>query len=156
MTTTTPRQVRPPSTRRLLRAMWIGLALTVIAGMVPLIDIATADTLYAHVRDAYPDWPADLVRGDRNAIAIYLGINAGLGALTWLFTIWAAAAGRRWTRGVVIAAFALGAGLALFNLTLTGGRYDTVLPPAYGALGLLPSLAGLAVLIMVWRRPAAN
>ena len=145
-----------PSRRGLLLGtMWSGLALTVIVGVVPLIDLATADTLYAHVQHAYPHWPSNLVRGDRNAITIALEINAGLGVLTRLFTTWAVARGKSWVRRAVTVAFVVGTGLAMIDYSFTGGQYDTVLPHAYGALGLLPSLAGLAAVAMLWRRRTA-
>jgi hypothetical protein len=154
MTTISPGTVRPPRTRRLLHTLWLGLALTVAIGIVPLIDLATTDSLYTHVQDAYPDWPSNLVRGDRNAITIALEINAVLGVLTWLCTIWAVAAGKRWARRAITIAFLAGTSLALINQSFTGGQYDTVLPSAYGALGLVPSVAGLAALVMVWQRRA--
>ncbi|THV30012.1 hypothetical protein [Glycomyces paridis] len=152
MTATAPHPAWAPSKSRLLVTLYAGLLLTVAAGVAPLIDIATADSLFDHVRQAYPDWPADTVRQDRDAIAIYLAAVGALGLLCWLGAIWAVAAERRWARGTVTALFALGTLLALTSMTLGGEQYDTIVPPIYGALGLLPCLAGLAAVVLVWRR----
>jgi hypothetical protein len=132
--------------------MYIGLVLTVLVTLAPLVDVATVDTLAQHVRDAYPTWGPALVRDDRNAMVIYLLITGGLGIVTWLWTIWAVTTRRRWARLAVTAAFAAGAGIALLNLTVGGGKYHTILPPAYGLLTLLPALAGLAAVASMWRR----
>ncbi|WP_030159351.1 hypothetical protein [Glycomyces sp. NRRL B-16210] len=152
MSADTRTQVRPASRPRLLLAMYLGLALTAIAAVAPLIDIATVDTLTDHVRQAYPDWPASEVGKDRDAIATYLAATGGLGLVCWLVAIGAVATGRRWARGLVTALFAVGTLIALTNMSLGGEGYDTILPPAYGALGLLPCLAGLAAVILVWRK----
>ena len=37
------------------------------------------------------------------------------------------------------------------NLTTGGGQYDVILPAGYGMLTLLPSLAGLIVVVSLWR-----
>ncbi|SDE05393.1 hypothetical protein [Glycomyces harbinensis] len=49
-------------------------------------------------------------------------------------------------------AFAVGTTLALTAAALGGEGYGTILPPAYRALVMLPSLAGLAAVLLVWRR----
>jgi hypothetical protein len=143
---------RPPSTSAgRPTAMYVGLALSILATLAPLLDIATVDTLSDHVRDAYPDWGPGLVAADRNAIAIYLVVTGVLGILVWLLTIWAVTSGKRWAGVVTTIGFTAGAILALMNLTLRGGEYDVILPYAYGTLTLLPCVAGLAAVISVWR-----
>lgn len=134
------------------RAMYIGLGLTVLATLAPLLDVATVDTLSKHVRDAYPAWGPDLVAGDRNAMVLYLVITGGLGILAWLWTIRAVRAGKRRAHIATTIAFAAGATVALLNLTAGGGAYDLVLPAGYGVLTLLPCLAGVVVVVSVWRR----
>ncbi|NUR92922.1 MAG: hypothetical protein HOY71_53370 [Nonomuraea sp.] len=130
-------------------SMYAGLALTVLATIAPLIDLFTTDLLGEHDRAAYPDWGPDLVAADRNAIAIYL-IGAGvLGIVCWLVTI--AAAGRRWAAIAGTLFFAAGTVLALANLSMGGEKYDVVVPYLFGALTLLPCLAGLAAVVSLWR-----
>ncbi|GAA3159530.1 hypothetical protein [Nonomuraea roseoviolacea] len=144
---------RPSSTHaRRPTAMYVGLALTVLATLAPLLDIATVDTLSGHVRDAYPGWPPNLVEADRDAIAIYLVATGAVGTLLWLLTTWAVTTGRRWGRAATTAAFAAGALVALTDLGLGGDHYDVIVPYAYGTLTLLPCLAGLAAVVSVWRR----
>jgi hypothetical protein len=147
---TAPDRPAAPAQRR-PAAMYIGLGLTVLATAAPLIDVATADTLAQHVRDAYPSWGPALVAEDRNAMLIYLLITGGLGIITWLWTLWAVTTRKRWARPAATAALAAGAGIAVLNLTLGGGNYRTILPPAYGLLTLLPALAGLAAVASLWR-----
>ena len=133
------------------RALWLGLALTALVALAPLIDLATADTLSAHVRAAYPGWSQATVRGDRDAITVYLVAVGALGALMWLWTIRMVSRRSHGSRAFATFAFAAGACLALTHLVLGGGRYDTVVPTPYGVLGLLPVLAGAAALVPLWR-----
>lgn len=136
---------RPPA------AMYGGLALAVIGTLAPLLDMVTLDVLWEHVQAAYPEWGPELVAADRNAIAIYLVITGGLGILAWLGTIWGVATRKRWARAAVTTAFAAGVLVTLVNLTFTGGQYDLVLPALYRLVTALPTLAGLVVVVQVWR-----
>ncbi|MER7080189.1 hypothetical protein SAMN02982929_03591 [Saccharopolyspora kobensis] len=141
-----------PETGKAVRAMYIGLALTVLAALAPLIDVATVDGLGAHVRSAYPNWPDDLVATDRNAIAGYLAVIGALGIAGWLWSIVGARKHARWVRVVSTIMFSLGASVALLNLSLSGGAYTNVIPPLHSALGALPALAGLAAVVLLWKR----
>ncbi|MDA3646290.1 hypothetical protein LZ318_28935 [Saccharopolyspora indica] len=141
-----------PETGRAVRAMHIGLALTVLAALAPLIDVATVDSLGDHVRSAYPDWPDDLIATDRNAIAGYLAVIGVLGIAGWLWSIVGTRKHARWARVVSTIMFALGASVALLNLSLSGGAYTNVVPPLHSALGTLPALAGLAAVVLLWKR----
>jgi hypothetical protein len=150
MTTTA---IRPPSARsRRPIAMYVGLALTVLATLAPLLDLATADTLSDHVRAAYPHWGPALVREDRDAIATYLVLTGALGIPLWILTARAVRAGRRWARVVATAALAAGVLVALTNLSVGGDGYHVIVPYTFGTLTLLPCLAGLAAVVSAWRR----
>jgi hypothetical protein len=147
---------RPPATRP-RTALYAGLALTVAATLVPLVDLVTADTLTDHVRSAYPSWSADLVAKDRNAIVGYLAAVGVLGAACWLWAI--RSVGRRSMRRTVTVLFAVGACTLLFDLSYSGGAYDRIIPALYGVTGLLPALAGAVAVVQVWRpgaRPAGS
>lgn len=150
MSSRTTMRAGPPASR-LPHVMYVGLALTAAAMLFPLVDLATVDSLAGHVRDTYPYWSADLVAGDRNAIVIYLSVVGLLGIAGWIWAIWTVTKHRRAARRVTTVMFLLGAGVALFDLTFHGDKYDRVLPPLYGTIGLLPSLAGLVAVILVWR-----
>lgn len=145
--TTTPARGRP-------RAMYVGLALTVIGVLAPLVDVATVDTLSAHVRAAYPNWAPDLIQADRNAILVFLVVTGVLGIAVWSWTIWAVTVRKTWARLASTVAFAVGTLLALTALTMSGAHYDTIVPPAYGTLNLLPCAAGLVAVVTLWRRRA--
>ncbi|MEV0431515.1 hypothetical protein [Micromonospora sp. NPDC050495] len=136
--------------------MYAGLALTVAAMLLPFIDMFTVDSLTDHVRETYPDWSADLVSGDRNAIVIYLCAVGLLGIAGWIWAIRTVAKHKPAARVVTTVLFALGAGVALFDLTFYGDKYDRVLPAMYGIVGLLPSLAGLVTVCLVWLRPPSD
>lgn len=140
------------ATRSRPTAMFLGLALTVIATVAPLVDVATIDTIWDHVRDAYPTWSDTLVGGDRTAILLWLVITGGLGVLTWLWTIYAVTARKRWASKATVTGFLAGTCVALVNLTLTGGQYEIVVPTVYGWMTLLPCIPGLAAVVSVRRR----
>ncbi|MGY4957763.1 hypothetical protein [Streptomyces sp. NEAU-S7GS2] len=131
--------------------MYAGLALTAAAALIPLVDVATIDSLTGHVRGAYPRWSGDLVADDRNAIVIYLSVIGVLGVASWLWAIRAVTRRKHSMRRTVSVLFAFGAGAALFNLTWSAAAYDRVIPALYGVIGLLPALAGLATVVLVWR-----
>ncbi|KAA5837207.1 hypothetical protein ABT337_15510 [Saccharopolyspora hirsuta] len=141
-----------PKPDNAIRVLHLGLALTVVAAAAPLIDVATADSLGDHVRSAYPTWPDDLISADRNAIVGYLAAIGVLGIGGWLWTIVGARKHARWVRPVSVIMFALGASVALLNLSLSGGAYTNVIPPLFSALGALPALAGLAAVALLRKR----
>ncbi|MGW0435901.1 hypothetical protein ACWDV4_25580 [Micromonospora sp. NPDC003197] len=145
-----------PSVDRRPVVMYAGLALTAITTLVPLIDLVTADTLTDHVRAAYPNWPAETVALDRNAIVGYLVAVGVLGIAGWLWTIRGVTRHRSWARITATIMFALGAGTALLNLTFTGGAYDNVIPAQYSVPGLLPTLVGLVLVVLLWRGQSTN
>ncbi|RII18686.1 hypothetical protein DSC45_08705 [Streptomyces sp. YIM 130001] len=134
--------------------MQLGLALTAAVAAVPLVDLATADSIAGHVRDAYPNWPATEVAKDRTAITVYLGTVGLLGIPCWLWAIRSAGRGSR--RAPVLAGtlFTAGMCMALFGLTYASAPYERVLPLPYGLLGLLPCLAGLAAVVLLRRERA--
>jgi len=133
-------------------ALLAGLVLTVLATIAPLIDLLTVDSIGDHVRAAYPDWSADLVAKDRNAITIYLVAVGVLGLAGWIWSLIAVARNTRRVRAITTTLFILGATIQLTTLSVGGEAYTTIVPTLHGVLGVLPSLAGLAAVIGVWRR----
>ena len=55
-------------------------------------------------------------------------------------------------RGAATAMFALGTGIALIDLLVKDTSGDTGLPPLLGWAGMLPCLAGLLTVTLLWRR----
>ncbi|MPV37470.1 hypothetical protein GB881_10530 [Georgenia subflava] len=84
---------------------------------------------------------------------IYLSVLGALGVAGWLGSIWAARTGRRWARWAAAGMFTLGTSVALFNLLVRDTSGDTGLPPLLGWAGMLPCVAGLVAVVLLWRRP---
>jgi hypothetical protein len=133
--------------------MYVGLALTVAATVIPYIDRATANVLADHIRAGYPTYTQARVESAVTAWLVILTVVGALGIVCWIGTAWAVTAGKRWARGVATAVFVLAAGIALTGLLIKDTSGEPGLPPLLGWLGVLPSLAGLVAVAELWRRP---
>jgi len=138
--------------RSAIGAMYAGLGLTVAALIVPYVDHATANTLASHIRAGYPAYTQARIDAAVTTYLVYLSVVAALGIICWIWTIWAVRAGKGWSRGAATAAFALGTGIALFDLLIKDTSGDTGLPPLLGWTGMLPCLAGLLAVTLLWKR----
>ncbi|KAB8168015.1 hypothetical protein FH609_010005 [Streptomyces sp. 3MP-14] len=76
-----------------------------------------------------------------------------LGVLGWLTAAWAVRAGKRWARPVATVLLMLGAGIGLAGLLTKDTSGATGLPPELGWAGMLPCLAGVVAVILLWREP---
>ncbi|MEY9210828.1 EmrB/QacA subfamily drug resistance transporter [Thermobifida halotolerans] len=144
-------QTRYP--RQALAAMYLGLTLTVAAVAALYIDQATANILAAHIRSGYPSYSQAAIDTAATTYIVYLTVLGVLGVLGWLVTIWAAGTGKRWVRWAASALFVTATSIALFNLLVRDTSGDTGLPPLLGWAGVLPCLAGLAAVLLLWRKP---
>jgi hypothetical protein len=133
-------------------AMYAGLALTVVTLIVPYIDHATANVLADHIRAGYPTHSQARIDTAVTTYLVYLSIIGALSVISWLWTIRTVNAGKRWARSAATAMFALGTGIALFDLLVKDTSGDTGLPPLLGWIGMLPCLAGLLAVTQLWRR----
>src|SRR5690606_19100419 len=144
-----------PSTRgKAFLALLAGLGLTVASTLYIAIDALTTNRLTNHIRDAYPNWSQDDIDADRLAITIYLLGFGVLGAIAWLWCASLVQRGKPSARLAVTVTFIVGTGLAMINATQSGEAYEQIVPTPYGVVGLLPSLAGLAAVWLIWRRGA--
>src|SRR5581483_184562 len=132
-------------------AMYAGLVLTLVTLVVLYIDHATANLLADHIRAGYPTYSQTRIDSAVTTYLIYLSIIGVLGAASWLWTIRTVNDGKRWAPGAATAMFALGAGIALFDLLVKDTSGDTGLPPLLGWTGMLPCLAGLLADTQLWR-----
>lgn len=146
MTTTTQHD------RSLSAAMSAGLGLTVLAVIVPYVDRATTGLQAEHIQAGYPTYGPAQIDTALTLYLTHLSVVGALGIIGWLTTIWAVRAGKRWARGVATAMFVLGTSVALFNLQIEDTSGDTGLSPVLGVVGLIPCLAGLVVVGLLWRR----
>ncbi|GMA23631.1 hypothetical protein GCM10025864_13900 [Luteimicrobium album] len=143
-----------PVTRdgRLTVTLWPGLALTVVATVVPFVDAGTTHVLADHVRAGYPAYSAHEIDAAVTAYLAILATAGVLGTAGWLVTIRGARRERRWVPWLATALLVLGAGLALTGLTVTDTSGDVGLAPAVAWFQVLPCLAGLGAVVLLWRR----
>ena len=138
--------------RSAIGTMYAGLGLTVAATIVPYVDHATANVLASHIRAGYPAYTQARIDSAVTTYLAYLSVLGALGVICWLAAIWAVKAGKRWARGAATAMFALGTGIAVIDLLIKDTSGDTGLPPLLGWAGMLPCLAGLLAVTLLWRR----
>ncbi len=134
--------------------MLAGMALTLLVAIVPFVDGATTHLQARHILAGYPSYSAGEVQSAAGVYLAYLAVVGVIGAAGWLVAIFATRAGKRWARWLATGLFVIGTAVALFNLAVTDTSGDTGLSPVIGGLGLLPSLAGLVAVILLWRKPA--
>jgi len=145
-----------PSTRqrrKVLAAMWLGLAVTVVAAGYPWLDRATDHRLADHIQAGYPAYTQAQVDSAVTAYLALLTAVGALGVLAWLGTAWAVTAGKRWARAAATAMLVVGLSAGLTGLLIRDTSGDTGLPPALGWAGMAPSLAGVLVIALLWSRP---
>ena len=131
-----------------IAAMVVGLALTIVATIVPFVTSALRD----HIRAGYPAYSDARVDSAVSAWLIILTVIGVLGVVGWIWSIWIVAKGKQWARWAATALFALGASVAVSGVLITDKSGDIGLAPMLGWLGLLPSLAGLVAVVLLWRR----
>jgi predicted permease len=87
---------------------------------------------------------------------VSLSIVGVLGIMCWFFVIQAVRRRRRWARSVATLVLFVGTSVGLFGLLVRDTSGDTGLPPSLGWLGMLPCLAGVVAVSLLWRaRPTA-
>lgn len=138
--------------RSAIKAMYAGLGLTVVAMIVPYVDHATTNVLAAHIRAGYPTYTQARIDAAATIYLVLLSAVGVLGIMCWLWTIRAVKAGKRWPRATATVMFALGTAVALTGLLITDTSGDTGLPPLLGLVGMLPCLAGLVAVTLLWER----
>jgi hypothetical protein len=140
------------SSRPALIALSVGLLLTIAATAAPYVDRARGNVLAHHIRAGYPDYTASKVDNAVTAWLVILTVSGALGLAGWLATICAVRSGKPWDVWVATAMFAIGTGLALTALLTKDTSGDPGLAPQLGWIGLLPCLAGLLAVVLLWRR----
>ena len=132
--------------RRAIVAMGLGLLLTVVELIASVIDQTTVHSIAHHLSALYAPYG---LHPDPNGFIYYLYATAAIGILLWLAAIWLVSRRKRGARVVATTVFVLATGLALLNLSVS--EYGTrIFPTFWGVLGLLPCVAGLVALILLW------
>jgi hypothetical protein len=147
MTTTQPR-------RPALRAMYAGLALTVLVTIAPYVDRATGNVLADHLRAGYPDFSPARIDSAVTTWLVVLSFVGAVGVAGWIWTIHAVTAGKGWARWAATAMLVLGTSTWLTGLLVRDTSGDTGLPALLGWLGILPCVAGAVAVTMLWRGSA--
>jgi hypothetical protein len=138
--------------RPVVAAMYAGLVLTVLATIVPHVDHATANVLADHIQAGYPAYTTARIDSAVTTYLVYLTAVGALGIVAWLGMIWAVKARKRRVRGAATAMFVLATSIAAFDLLVKDTSGDTGLPPLLGWIGMLPCLAGLLAVALLWRK----
>lgn len=136
--------VLPPPVQMAIRLMWIGAALSAVSAIVAAATVS-------HLRDAilkvHPTYSAAQVQSAERAQAflyIFVGVvSVGL----WLWMSFVTRSGKPWTR--IVATVLFGVNTLYTALTLAATALGLVFV-------LLLWLAGLAAIILLWRRPATE
>ncbi|MEV0268051.1 hypothetical protein AB0H43_04680 [Hamadaea sp. NPDC050747] len=141
--------------RWVVATMYAGLGLTVLASVVPF---AARNLLAEHIQAGYPAYDRGQVDSAVGLALTLLTVVGVLGVLAWIGTTWAVQRDKRWARPVATVMFLVGASLGLTGLLTRDTSGDTGLPATLGLLGLVPSLAGLLAVALLWigRRPGVR
>lgn len=132
--------------------MYVGLGLTILATITPYVDRGTTHLLADHVRAGYPDYPQARVNSAVTTYLVVSSVIGVLGVLGWLTTAWAVKAGKRWARPATTVMFMLGASVGLAGLLTKDTSGANGLPPQLGWAGMIPCLAGVLAVALLWRR----
>jgi len=140
-------QQLPASVRSAVAALYAAATLSLLAALAVIADQAWGDGLARTLRDAYPHRsPGDLSMAE-SSILTYLFTLAAIGAVFFVWMARASRKGRRWVRRAGTVTVALGSALSLYHFTQPHPLVMTL-------AGLLPCLAGLAALALLWRPEA--
>ncbi|MER6952238.1 hypothetical protein ABT294_50340 [Nonomuraea sp. NPDC000554] len=141
-----------PGNRTALTTMYVGAGLTAVATLFPFIDRATTTVMADHIRAGYPAYEPGAIDAAVAAYLVILATVGGLGLLGWLGTIWAVRADKRWASWSAIGLLAIAVTFALVALTVRDSSGDVGLAPLLGWLQVLPCVAGLVAVPLLWRR----
>lgn len=133
--------------------MYVGLTLTVLATIATYVDRGTSHLLADHIWAGYPNYPQGRVDSAVTTYLVVLSVIGALGVLAWLATAWAVKAGKRWARPAATVMLMLGISVGLAGLLTKDTSGTTGLPPELGWAGMIPCLAGVVAVTLLWRRP---
>ncbi len=132
--------------RRAIVAMGLGLLLTVVELIALVIDQTAVHGIAHHLSALYAPYG---LHPDPDWLFYYLYATTATGILLWLTTIWVVRRQKRWARVIAATVFVVATGIALLNLSVS--EYGTrIFPLFWGILGLLPCVAGLAAVVLLW------
>jgi hypothetical protein len=114
----------------------------------PYVDRAMSTVLADHIRDGYPTYTDAQIDSGVNTWLVILSLVGALGITSWCLTIWALKSSKRWAASAM---FAVGTSVAPSALLVKDTSGDTGLAPLLGSIGVLPCIAGVVAVAMLWR-----
>ncbi|MCN9243595.1 hypothetical protein NGF19_22865 [Streptomyces sp. RY43-2] len=138
----------PTSVRNAATALYTAAALSLVAAATVVADQAAGDGLAGKLRDTYPHRSPGDVSMAESSILTYLFTLAAIGAAFFVWMAWASKRGKRWVRKAGAATVVVGTALSVYHFTQPHPLVMTL-------AGLLPCLAGLVGLALLWRTEAA-
>lgn len=144
MKSLTPAKLGAP--RSEVTAMGVGLLLTLVMLVALIVDQASVNSIADHVAALYG--PLNL-HPDPNLLFGILSVTSAIGILLWVTMIWGVRRQKAWARVVVSINFLAATSLALMVLFVSefGSR---IFPAPVGILGLMPAIAGLVTVVLMW------
>jgi len=129
-------------------ALWAAFVLSAVLAAAAIADQAAIHALRDYSTDMYARYD---VPANSGALYAILYTAAVVGALSWLPAVIGAHKGRRWAPAAATVAAVIAAGLALLMFT-TAEYGEMLFPPVWGVLALLPALAGVLGVVLLFRR----
>ncbi|MFE2754357.1 hypothetical protein ACFXGA_20400 [Actinosynnema sp. NPDC059335] len=140
--------VRPAPVRTAVNLFYAGLAATVLAVLVVIVDQAGPDGLGANFRSAYSSYSAEKLAEVKGITLTYLFTLGVLSALVYLALIRAVRKGKGWARIAAIVVFAVGTALGFYH-------FGENFPVLVTLSGILVGVVGLVAAVALWT-PAAS
>ncbi len=133
------------------RAIYVGLALTIVASVVPFIDRSAWHVLSGHIRSAYPAYGNGEVDTAATAYLTILSVLGGMGIICWLAVAGAVHAGKAWARWAATGILAVAVCIALAGLLTKDTSGGVGLAPLLAWLQVMPCLAGVVAVASLWK-----
>lgn len=147
----TPRPTRAPGAQL---ALLIGALLSLVGGVVVLIDQLGADTIWRHLQQAYPaGYSAAELVDDKSALVTILYSLTGLAILGWLTALALVRRRSRWAKPVTLGLFVVGGLTTTAGLWVTDEGYGKPLPTWLALIFAAPAVAGLVATVALLRSP---
>lgn len=115
--------------------MYTGPGLTIVAMLVPIIELASTCELSRHLHEVYAGHNVNVPAA--SAIVAYLVTIGALGIVAWLWMVWAVRRHKRWARAAATVLFVLASGLA-WSASPSRSTARRFCPPTLGLLACFP------------------
>ncbi|GAU68962.1 hypothetical protein SSP35_09_02060 [Streptomyces sp. NBRC 110611] len=142
------RPTAPAPVRNAATAMYVGLALTLVAVVALIVDQAMGDSLTQQFKEAYPSYSAERIGTVKSSVLTYLFTLGVAGLILWPWMAAANKKGKGWSRIAATVVFLLSTFIALYDFTQNFPLFVTL-------TGLLPCVAGLVAVGLLWMKDSS-